>query len=240
MATERNAQAGSRRRGRWLRPALLLVLPFLLSAAHTPVRPPDYKIIVSLEGKFLWLARGEQVILRAPIAVGISEDFVYKGKKYDFDTPRGRRTILKKEENPIWTVPEWHYFEKATHKNLQIVHVERGRNYDLGDGTYIRIRDNEVGRVNRFGNFWPFTPGIEIIFYGKLYVPPLDTPQRRVPDALGPYKLDMGDGYLIHGTHIYNENSIGLPASHGCVRMRNADLALLYEMVPVGTPVYIR
>ena len=231
-----DAQGISRRLRRWLRPALLLVLPFLVSGARPA---PNYRILISLEEKFLWLFDGRDVVLRAPIAVGISEDFVYKGRKFNFDTPRGRRTILKKEENPVWTVPEWHYLEKATHKNLEIVHVVRGRNYALGDGTYIRVRDNEVGRVNQFGNFWPFTPGIEIIFYGKLYVPPLDTPQRRVPDALGPYKLDMGNGYLIHGTHIYNENSIGLPASHGCVRMRNEDLALLYQVVPVGTAVYI-
>jgi hypothetical protein len=236
MPTRIDAQGISRRLGRWLRSALLLVLPILFSGARPA---PNYRILISLEEKFLWLFDGRDVVLRAPIAVGISEDFVYKGRKFNFDTPRGRRTILKKEENPVWTVPEWHYLEKATHKNLEIVHVVRGRNYALGDGSYIRVRDNEVGRVNQFGNFWPFTPGIEIIFYGKLYVPPLDTPQRRVPDALGPYKLDMGSGYLIHGTHIYNENSIGLPASHGCVRMRNEDLALLYQVVPVGTAVYI-
>jgi lipoprotein-anchoring transpeptidase ErfK/SrfK len=27
--------------------------------------------------------------------------------------------------------------------------------------------------------------------------------------------------------------------SHGCVRLRNEDIEQLYEMVPVGTPVYI-
>jgi len=27
--------------------------------------------------------------------------------------------------------------------------------------------------------------------------------------------------------------------SHGCVRLRNEDVARLYELVPVGTPVYI-
>ena len=58
-------------------------------------------------------------------------------------------------------------------------------------------------------------------------------------DALGPYKLDMGDGYLIHGTHIYNEDSIGDAVSHGCVRMENSDLERLYYMVEPGTPVFI-
>ena len=63
--------------------------------------------------------------------------------------------------------------------------------------------------------------------------------QRSVPEALGPFKLDTGDGYLIHGTHIYNEDSVGQAVSHGCVRMNNEDLVKLYPLVPVGTPVFV-
>jgi lipoprotein-anchoring transpeptidase ErfK/SrfK len=42
----------------------------------------------------------------------------------------------------------------------------------------------------------------------------------------------------IHGTN--HEESIGMPASHGCVRMRNADLVELFDRVAVGMPVEIR
>jgi lipoprotein-anchoring transpeptidase ErfK/SrfK len=41
----------------------------------------------------------------------------------------------------------------------------------------------------------------------------------------------------IHGTN--HEERIGEPASHGCVRMRNADVAELFELVEPGTPVVI-
>ncbi len=41
----------------------------------------------------------------------------------------------------------------------------------------------------------------------------------------------------IHGTN--HEAHLGRPASHGCVRMSNADVAELYEMVPPGTEVRI-
>jgi lipoprotein-anchoring transpeptidase ErfK/SrfK len=41
----------------------------------------------------------------------------------------------------------------------------------------------------------------------------------------------------IHGTN--HEEKIGTPASHGCVRMKNADLLELFERVKVGTPVEI-
>ncbi|HHW7566767.1 TPA: L,D-transpeptidase family protein [Mannheimia haemolytica] len=32
---------------------------------------------------------------------------------------------------------------------------------------------------------------------------------------------------------------MGVPRSHGCVRMRSDDIVLLYEMVNEGTPVLI-
>jgi lipoprotein-anchoring transpeptidase ErfK/SrfK len=47
------------------------------------------------------------------------------------------------------------------------------------------------------------------------------------------------DRYIyIHGTN--HEEQIGTPASHGCVRMRNADVAEIYEFVSEGTPVLIQ
>jgi lipoprotein-anchoring transpeptidase ErfK/SrfK len=41
----------------------------------------------------------------------------------------------------------------------------------------------------------------------------------------------------IHGTN--HEREIGEPSSHGCIRMRNADVADLFERVAEGTPVVI-
>jgi Uncharacterized protein conserved in bacteria len=42
----------------------------------------------------------------------------------------------------------------------------------------------------------------------------------------------------IHGTR--HEDKIGRPNSHGCIRMRNADVIELFELVDVGTPVTIK
>jgi lipoprotein-anchoring transpeptidase ErfK/SrfK len=42
----------------------------------------------------------------------------------------------------------------------------------------------------------------------------------------------------IHGTN--HESQIGQPASHGCIRMRNADVAALYAMIEPGAEVVIR
>lgn len=50
--------------------------------------------------------------------------------------------------------------------------------------------------------------------------------------------IALGDGIGVHGTS--EEWSIGTSASHGCIRMRVADVKRLYPKVPVGTPVLIR
>lgn len=41
----------------------------------------------------------------------------------------------------------------------------------------------------------------------------------------------------IHGTP--DDQPMGVPASHGCIRMRNADVIELFDLVPVGTEVLI-
>jgi lipoprotein-anchoring transpeptidase ErfK/SrfK len=41
----------------------------------------------------------------------------------------------------------------------------------------------------------------------------------------------------IHGCP--DSEPMGEPRSHGCVRMRNSDIVVLFEQVPVGLPVLI-
>jgi lipoprotein-anchoring transpeptidase ErfK/SrfK len=41
----------------------------------------------------------------------------------------------------------------------------------------------------------------------------------------------------IHGTP--DSEPMGIPLSHGCIRMRNADVVELFDLLPVGTGVYI-
>lgn len=193
--------------------------------------------MVSTQDRALWVLKDSTVLLAAPVAVGRQQGFTYAGKRYDFRTPVGERKVLAKGLNPIWIPPDWHYFEKVVERKLIPVYMKPGVRVRLSDSTRIEMRGNQLGRVNRFGNFAPFDPANEIIFDGKIFVPPLGSAQRRVPEVLGTHKLEMADNYLIHGT---NEiDSIGEPVSHGCVRMYNEDIERVYRMVPVGTPVYI-
>ncbi len=55
-------------------------------------------------------------------------------------------------------------------------------------------------------------------------------------NPLGPRWIGLSrKGYGIHGTS--NPRSIGRAASHGCIRMRNADVEELFEQVEVGDAV---
>jgi L,D-transpeptidase YbiS len=57
-------------------------------------------------------------------------------------------------------------------------------------------------------------------------------------DGLDEHNANTRDRFIyIHGTK--HEDKIGSPASHGCVRMRNADVIELFELVDEGTPVVI-
>ncbi len=61
------------------------------------------------------------------------------------------------------------------------------------------------------------------------------------PDnPLGQYALRLAAGggtYLIHGTN--NPVAVGLPVTHGCVRLYPDDVQTLFPLVPVGTHVHI-
>ena len=66
---------------------------------------------------------------------------------------------------------------------------------------------------------------------------PKDPSERLDSEMLGEYALGFGNDYYIHGT-IY-ERLLGVNVTHGCVRLGSEDLKKLYNVVPVGTPVYI-
>ncbi len=83
----------------------------------------------------------------------------------------------------------------------------------------------------------------------KSRVPVQPTPEMLASDDLVMTRILWLDGleeanantysrYIyIHGTN--HEGRIGEPASHGCVRMKNAEVAELFDAVLVGTPVVI-
>ncbi len=57
-------------------------------------------------------------------------------------------------------------------------------------------------------------------------------------EGLEAHNANTRDRFIyIHGTN--HEEEIGEPASHGCIRMKNADLVTLFEQIPLGAEVLI-
>ena len=70
-----------------------------------------------------------------------------------------------------------------------------------------------------------------------LPIPPPGHASRFESGTLGAYKLTLGDGYMIHGT-IY-KRFMGLNVTHGCVRLGDEDLEVVYNAMTIGSKVYI-
>lgn len=70
-----------------------------------------------------------------------------------------------------------------------------------------------------------------------LPIPPANDDSRFEYGTLGDYALSIGDGYLIHGT-LY-QRLLGLPVTHGCVRLNDADLEAVYNTLNIGSKVII-
>jgi hypothetical protein len=197
-------------------------------------------IVVSMADHRIWYKQGKEVLFEAPVATGSGKELVGgSGGNWRFETPRGRLVVKGKDEDPAWVPPDWHYVEMANKKGLGIVHLDLGQSIRTGDAV-ITTQGGEV--VKRYNNgstvsLGTGVEGKEIVANGNIVVPPYGTSARRYLGVMGTRRLELGDGYGIHGTD--HPETIGQSVSHGCVRMRNEDIEKLYPMVPVGTPVYI-
>ena len=67
--------------------------------------------------------------------------------------------------------------------------------------------------------------------------PPVQLSERAEAGTLGEWALDLGDGYMIHGT-LY-ERLLGRSLTHGCIRVGRDDLRVVVGASQVGTPVFI-
>lgn len=211
----------------------------LAASADAPMGQPY--IVVSIADRRLWYKQGDQTLYTTRVAVGSGKTLIkHEGRdEYKFDTPRGRLVVRSKEADPVWVPPDWHYLELARKKGLGLVQLTRGESISVGGGVVITVVGNDVVAKYPDGQVVPFGTGEgrEIIAGGNVIVPPYGTNQRKYLGVLGTHRLNLGDGYALHGTNA--PASIGQAVSHGCVRLRNEDIDYLFSIVPVGTPVYI-
>jgi hypothetical protein len=192
-------------------------------------------ITVSLKERRIWVITGGDTLMTAPAAVAKGQTLEIQGHRWTFVMPRGVRTVRGKQADPVWVPPDWLYAEAAADNGLTFAPMNG--TVKLADGRRLAVRDQMVGVISVNGEWEPLPVDEHIVFNDTLYIPPEGTINRHVEGQLGKYRLDLGDGFLLHGTPY--QASVGQAATHGCVRLHDDDIQWLYENIPVGTKVYI-
>jgi L,D-transpeptidase ErfK/SrfK len=126
------------------------------------------------------------------------------------------------------------YFPKPGKDGHRVVHT-----YPIGIGKVGWATPAGTTKVvsKRKDPFWTPPPSVR-----KEHAAEGDPLPARVPpgpdNPLGTRAMNLGwPTYLIHGTN--KPAGVGLRASHGCIRMYPEDIAVLFDMVPVGTKVTV-
>jgi hypothetical protein len=201
-------------------------------------RAKEFRVVVSLFDRQLWVILGDDTLRTAPVAVASGLTLDYAGQTWAFRTPRGRHNVLRKVSEPVWTPPDWLYAEVASEHGLKLARLPVNKPVRLSDGRTLAVRSGLVGLVDPYSDsFMPLPTDEHIVFDDTLYIPPFTTLNRRVHGELGRFALDLGDGYMIHGTP--DESSVGKKATHGCLRLHDEDIEWMYQHVKEGTPVYV-
>jgi len=216
----------------------------------------DQTIFVSTAENKVYVRNGGQTVFDAIASTGKGTTLAVDGKTKVFDTPIGKFKVISKEENPQWVPPDWHYIEHARKKGMRVVKLERGQSIDatsggpasssdsgvwswLGDApkrSTMKVKGDRVV-IDEGGVERDLPPGEMIYAGGAVVIPPLGTAPRKFDKVLGRFRLNLGDGYAIHGTQ--ETTQLGQSVSHGCVRLGDADIERLYQMANVGDEVII-
>ncbi|HEY4640936.1 MAG TPA: L,D-transpeptidase [Thermoanaerobaculia bacterium] len=211
-------------------------------------------IIVSTTENRLYVRSNGQVIFQAVCSTGKGTTLAVDGKTVVFDTPIGKLHIKSKEQDPVWVPPDWHFVEEARKNGMRVVHLNPGGTVDASTGDSVSGRSEGIwswfhgqrptlhmrGKTVVYddgSSQRELPPGKLITAGNTIVVPPVDSPQRQFTGVLGKYRLELGDGYGIHGTD--EPDKLGHSVSHGCVRLGDADIAKLYQIARVGDEVII-
>lgn len=208
-------------------------------SAEVPARSPY--LVVSIADHRLWYRLGDSVLFTAEVATGSGRvlERTDGDTHWRFETPRGRLEVISKETDPVWVAPDWHYVELAQRRGLGIARLARGERLPLPDGGWLAVAGANVVRLDPEGrrSAVAVTEGRELISGGNIVIPPYGTNQRKYAGVLGTHRINLGNGYALHGTN--QPESIGRSVSHGCIRLLNEDIAALYAKVSIGTPIFI-
>ncbi|MFA6126078.1 MAG: L,D-transpeptidase [Bacteroidales bacterium] len=163
----------------------------------------------------------------------VQKDITALEKKIDKLTSQGPYLIVNTTENKFYLYDGKGLIRQgrcSTGKNIRLIDEKRNQVFEFktprGVHKVILKQKNPV---------WA-KPNWAFIEEG-LPIPPAGDESRFDSSTLGDYKLGIGDGYMVHGTLF--QRRIGLPVTHGCVRLLDDDLEVVFNTLSVGSKVII-
>ena len=163
----------------------------------------------------------------------IQKDIGKLQKQLDAYTPTNAYMIVNTSDNHFYLYKGTQLLRDgicSTGKNEKLVSAERKYEHmfytPFGVRKVLRKSPNPVWKKPD----WAFIED-------GLPIPSPNDPSRWETGTLGAYKLEIGDGYMIHGT-IYKRR-MGMSVTHGCIRLLDDDLEAVYKTMEVGSKVYI-
>ena len=199
---------------------LVFIVPYLVRITIWQISKPGFNVI-SVDDKKLISAQQK---IKGEIAV--------LDKKISGKTPVSYYLVINSASN-----------EFSLYKGGKLIRTDK-----CSTGSYILLKSGKQQQ-------WMFkTPKGEFVVQYKttspvwkkpdwafieegLPVPSANDYRRYEYGVLGDYALSLGHGYLIHGT-LY-QRFLGLPVTHGCIRLNDENLDLIYHSLQVGSKVYI-
>ncbi|HEX2062563.1 MAG TPA: L,D-transpeptidase family protein, partial [Thermoanaerobaculia bacterium] len=207
-------------------------------AALRDFEDTDQTILVSTAENRVYVRKDREVVFDAICSTGKGTTLVDKGRTMVFSTPIGKFRIISKEKDPVWVPPDWHYVEEARKNGMGVVRLNRGDSIDASTGSapipsretgvwallgtnpstprsarVLRVKGDTIVEIAD-GVERELPPGTMIRAGNSVVIPPIGVKQRRFAKVLGSYRLNLGDGYALHGTQ--QTAQLGQSVSHGC------------------------
>ena len=84
-----------------------------ISLAEPLIGEGERYIVVHLAENRVFVVDGGRAVWSAPAGTGTGFRLNGGGKRWKFTTPRGLMKVRRKEKDPIWEAPDWHFVERG-------------------------------------------------------------------------------------------------------------------------------
>jgi lipoprotein-anchoring transpeptidase ErfK/SrfK len=162
----------------------------------------------------------------------LSKTITELDKKLDKYQPRSNYIVINTTTNTFELVGKKGVIRKgicSTGKNVQLVRDSTKKWIFHTPKGVFKVRNKVTDPVWTKPD-WAFVED-------GLPIPSYKSPDRYEYGVLGDYALVLGDGYMIHGT-LY-QRFLGMPVTHGCVRLGDDDLEVVYKNLAIGSKVFM-